>query len=72
MADTETIIEKITRSRQRLLEAVAGLSEEEMSRKPGDGWSIRQILHHVAMGERANVELARQALAGNPVRIKEF
>lgn len=72
MADSETIIEKITRARQRLLESVARLSEEEMSRKPDEGWSIREILHHVAIGERANVELVRQALAGNPIRMEDF
>lgn len=72
MADIEAIVAKLTRARQRLLETVADLDEEAMDRSPAEGWSIREILHHVAIGERANVELVRQALAGQPVQMDDF
>lgn len=72
MADTERIIEKITKARRRLLDAVAGLSEQQMAWSPAGEWSTREILHHVAIGEETNVELAKRALSGNPVTIEDF
>lgn len=72
MADTHRIIEKITRARQQLLDAVEGLTEAQMAWSPNHDWSIREILHHVAIGEQANVELAERALAGNPVSVEGF
>lgn len=55
-------MKKITQARQRLFDAIDGLSEEEMAWSPDQDWSIRQTLHHVAIGEEANVELVERAL----------
>ncbi|RME42518.1 MAG: DinB family protein [Chloroflexi bacterium] len=72
MADTDRIIKKITQARRQLLSTVEGLTEEQMAWSPNQEWSIREILHHVAIGEQANVELAERALAGEPVAIEDF
>lgn len=72
MADTDRIIEKLTQARRQLLETVEGLTEEQMAWSNDQAWSIREILHHVGIGERANVELAGQALAGEPVTMDDF
>lgn len=72
MADSQHIIDKITKARQRLLDTVAELTEEEMAQAPEGEWSIREILHHIGIGEDANVKLAQRALAGNPVTMDDF
>lgn len=72
MANTDRIIRKLTQARRQLLEAVEGLSEEQMAQAFDQEWSIREILHHVAIGEQANVDLAERALAGNPVIMDNF
>jgi len=72
MANTNRIIKKITHARRQLLEAVEGLTEEQMAWASNQDWSIREILHHVGIGEQANVELAERALAGDPVTMEDF
>ena len=72
MADTERIMRKLTQARRQLLAAVEGLTEEQMSWSTDQAWSIREILHHVGIGEQANVELAERALAGEPVSMDDF
>ena len=72
MADTKRTIDKITKARERLLLAIEGLTEEQMTWSPDGEWSIQEILQHVGIAERANVELAKRALAGNPVAMDNF
>ncbi|MFQ5341254.1 MAG: DinB family protein [Anaerolineae bacterium] len=72
MADTDRIIKKLTQARRQLLEAVEGLTEEQMAWSTDQAWSIREIVHHVGIGEQANVELAERALAGQPVSMDDF
>ncbi len=72
MADIDRLTQKITTARDRLLDTIEELTAEQMTRSPNEGWSIREILHHLAIGEEANVELAERALAGNPVAMDDF
>lgn len=72
MADTDRITKKLTQTRRQLLETVEGLTEEQMAWSNDQTWSIREILHHVGIGERANVELAERALAGDPITMDDF
>lgn len=72
MTDTDHIVDRITRAREQLLDTIAGLTDEQMAASPDGDWSIREILHHVGIGEEANVELAQRALAGNPVSVDGF
>ena len=77
MPAPETVQEikaKLDVERTRLLEACAGISQETMLRPFGqEGWSIKDILAHVAMAERVNVRFARMMVAKDaPVQLKEF
>jgi hypothetical protein len=44
-------------------EAVNGLSDEELDRKSADGWSARQIVHHLADSEMTSAIRLRRLLA---------
>ena len=51
--------------RQRLLQAIEGLSDEEMTAAPAVGeWSVQDILGHVAAWEWEAVKAVEQTVAG--------
>ncbi len=50
--DRETIVARYVEGPVQLEAAIAGLSEAELDiAPPGGGWSIRQIVHHIADGD---------------------
>ena len=58
--DVAGIIAKLNTERAKLLESFANVSREVMLRPFGDGgWSIKDVLAHVAMAESVNVKFAR-------------
>ncbi len=48
---------KLARSREKLLHVAAGLSESQLDRHSGDGWTIRQILTHLLNAEEDHVNV---------------
>ena len=72
MVETDRITSKITRAREQLLKAVEGMGEDQMAQEHGESWSIREILHHIGIAERANMTLVRSVLAGDPARLEDF
>jgi len=59
----QEIIDAISRDRQALLASVSGLSQAQLDFKPPeDGWSVSDILHHMALSDEANVKLATNML----------
>ena len=72
MADAHRIAEKMTRARKQLLATVEGLTDQEMAWAPAGEWSICEILHHIAIGEAANLQLVTRAIAGEPVVMEGF
>jgi uncharacterized damage-inducible protein DinB len=46
-----TILETLATKRERLRAVVDGLSEADLDRREGDGWSIREILTHLLNAE---------------------
>jgi len=53
--------EDLDATRQRLFEAISGLTEEQMRRRPDDGqWSVAEVLAHLPVCER---RLSAQARA---------
>jgi hypothetical protein len=59
----EELIATITSHRDRLLEAVSGLSEAQLAYKPAEGdWTINDILNHLSMTDAANGKLMARAL----------
>jgi hypothetical protein len=52
------IVQSISRDRQGLLEAVAGLEPEQTDFRTEPGsWSIDDVLHHLALAEEASAKL---------------
>jgi hypothetical protein len=47
----ETILKKYLQLPERLEAAIAGLSEADLDLTLGEGWSIRQYVHHTVEGE---------------------
>ena len=44
------------------LSALAGLTEEEFSRKAGEEWTAAQILHHILMAETGTSKVIRKSI----------
>jgi len=67
------LIAKLNEERAKLLATVAGLSETEVTRPlptSEGGWSVKDILAHVAISEAANLAFAKRLVAeDNPVQI---
>src|SRR5512146_3318842 len=49
--DCESLLQRYLQLPDCLEEALAGLSESDLDWKQADGWTIRQIVHHVVEGE---------------------
>jgi hypothetical protein len=49
--ENETLLQKYLQLPDCLEGALAGLSESNLDLKQNDGWTIRQIVHHVVEGE---------------------
>ncbi|MDM5329148.1 DinB family protein [Neobacillus sp. CF12] len=46
------VVENLTETRNRLLQEISGLSDEQLNRKPDQGtWSIAQVCHHLYLSE---------------------
>jgi hypothetical protein len=53
----------LTQTRAALLDAVAGLSQQDLERRPGpDDWSVGEILHHLLLTETSIARLAVRQL----------
>lgn len=65
---------KLTAERAKLLESFANLPREIILRPFGDdGWSIKDLLAHVAMAESVNVKFAQLMVAkDSPLQLQEF
>ncbi len=76
MAAPETIPgikEKLNVERARLLDTIANVPRDVMLRPYEGGWSIKDLLAHVAMAESVNVKFARMMVAkDSPLQLKEF
>ncbi len=77
MAAPETIVEiktKLETERAKLLDTLANVPCDVMLRPFGDGgWSIKDILAHVAMAESVNVKFAKMMVAQEePLQLREF
>jgi uncharacterized damage-inducible protein DinB len=72
--DIPAIRAKLNVERSKLLDSIAGLTRPVMLRPFGaGGWSIKDILAHVAMAESVNVKFARMMVEKNaPLQLREF
>jgi DinB superfamily len=59
----QEIADKISSEREALLQSISGLTEDQLNYKPSsDGWSISDILHHLALSDEANAKFAAYIL----------
>ena len=76
MAAPETIPgikDKLNAERAKLLDAIANVPDDVMLRPHESGWSIKDLLAHVAMAESVNVKFARMMVAKkSPLQLEEF
>lgn len=76
MSTPETIGEikvKLETERAKLLAAIANVPREVMLRPYDGGWSIKDILAHVAMAEQVNVKFAKMMIAKDaPVQLHDL
>jgi len=56
------LYEDLEKVRGETLSALSGLTEEEFSRKVGEGWSAAQILHHILMAETGTSKVIRKSI----------
>jgi len=68
------IKEKLNAERAKLIESFANLSRDVILRPYGDdGWSIKDLLAHLAMAETVNVKFAKMMVAkDSPLQLQEF
>lgn len=67
------IKEKLNAERAKLLAAFRDVPRDVMLRPYGDGWSIKDVLAHLAMAESVNVKFARMMVAkDSPLQLQEF
>ncbi len=72
--DAATIKTKLNNERAKLLEVFANLPTETMLKPFGEeGWSIKDILAHLAMAEAVNIKFAKMMLEkDSPVQVQEL
>ena len=71
--DVADIKEKLTAERAKLLQSIADVPRETLLRPFDGGWSIKDVLAHVAMAESVNVAFAKMMIAkDSPLQLKEF
>lgn len=70
----EQIKTKLETERAKLLDALTNVPRDAMLRPFGDGgWSIKDVLAHVAMAETVNVQFAKMMVAKEaPLQLREF
>jgi hypothetical protein len=65
--DRERVVSGLERSRDALVEAVSGLTQEQWDFQPGEGvWSIRECTDHILVIERLLFQTVRDLAAGPP------
>ena len=71
--DVAGIKAKLTAERAILLQSLADVPHEIMLRPFDGGWSIKDVLAHVAMAESVNVAFAKMMVVKEaPLQLKEF
>ena len=62
-AELHTYVQEYERSTIRFETLVDGLNESDLDLKHSDGWSSRQIIHHVADSEAQSYARIRRLIA---------
>jgi uncharacterized damage-inducible protein DinB len=66
---THAVLEKMARSREKLLALVSDLSEETLDRRLADGWTIRETLTHLINSEEDHCQVIAVVAQGETQRL---
>lgn len=67
LTDRAQLLAEMESARARVIKAIAGLSEEEMSRPAIDGWSVKDQLNHLTLCDELRFfEISRISRGGGP------
>jgi uncharacterized damage-inducible protein DinB len=71
VAEIETLKQKLAVARARLLDVCKPFSPAALAQPASDGWSVNDILAHVANAEKINVKFARLMLGmDKPIQVQ--
>lgn len=66
--DREALLERFRTGYADVVDALAGITDDELDRPPPDGWTARQVVHHLADSEAtAYVRLRRLIAEDEPL-----
>lgn len=65
LADKQSLLDHYRRTREQLLSAIDGLSDEQMTEASLDGWSIRDHLAHLAVWDEIRAAEVVRISAGH-------
>jgi hypothetical protein len=66
------LIERYRDGYQAVKDALDGVTEDELDRSDGDGWTPRQVVHHLADAEIEGATRIRRLLAEAEARIQGY
>jgi hypothetical protein len=68
VVDRTALIAQYAQGHQAVLDALAGATESELNARPADGWSAREVVHHLADSEMTSaIRLRRLLVEDKPV-----
>ncbi len=71
-ADRDIAVRHLAETRQKFLDSIAGLSQEQWAFKPGpDRWSIAEVAEHIAISESTILELIMEKIMKAPAVPKD-
>lgn len=62
-------LDRLSKSREKLLALVSDLSEDALDRRIGEGWTIREILTHLVNSEEDHCQVIAVVAQGEPHRL---
>ena len=72
IADLKEAIERYAEATRLFVESAESLSADQLDRMPADGWSPRQVIHHVADSEAQSYARLRRLIAEPGTQIQVY
>jgi uncharacterized damage-inducible protein DinB len=63
--DKDQLLQHYARMREEMLSAIAGLSDEQMTERSLDGWSVKDHLSHIALWDEVRAAEVARISAGH-------
>jgi uncharacterized damage-inducible protein DinB len=63
------ILEKLSRERESLLSTIEGLEGDSLDRRVGHGWTVREVLTHLANAEEDHCKVIALTVRGDAARL---